>query len=217
MILVNFGNFQHTQQILSTAELWVNFKNLFWQLLLYNISCIMHSFSAMTKVQKEKKNTSPRTAPAMSCSRLKIWKSSWVGKSVRIVRIFCFWKSFPTLGKKFIFYVFLLCLSNKSFYYNKHFWTSLYLFASSSANFWLWKIFVTIQGRFFLIEVSCHDIDVYPRPSYIAKNRSNSKALRPWPVRGSFINYVTNLGEGGWQNVNYIASVYVVKLKTRVW
>ena len=31
----------------------------------------MHSFSAMTKVQKEKKNTSPRTAPAMSCSRLK--------------------------------------------------------------------------------------------------------------------------------------------------
>ena len=32
----------------------------------------MHSFSAMTKVQKEKKNTSPRTAPAMSCSRLKI-------------------------------------------------------------------------------------------------------------------------------------------------
>ena len=31
----------------------------------------MHSFSAMTKVEKEKKNTSPRTAPAMSCSRLK--------------------------------------------------------------------------------------------------------------------------------------------------
>ena len=30
----------------------------------------MHSFSAMTKVQKKKKNTSPRTAPAMSCSRL---------------------------------------------------------------------------------------------------------------------------------------------------
>ena len=33
----------------------------------------MHSFSAMTKVEKKKnKNTSPRTAPAMSCSRLKI-------------------------------------------------------------------------------------------------------------------------------------------------
>ena len=31
----------------------------------------MHSFSAMRKVEKEKKNTSPRTAPAMSCSRLK--------------------------------------------------------------------------------------------------------------------------------------------------
>ena len=73
MILVNFCNSQQTQQILSTAEHWVNFKNLFWQLLLYNISYIMHSFSAMTKVEKKKnKNTSPRTAPAMSCSRLKI-------------------------------------------------------------------------------------------------------------------------------------------------
>ena len=36
----------------------------------------MHSFSAMTKVEKENnKNTSPRTAPAMSCSRLKIIES----------------------------------------------------------------------------------------------------------------------------------------------
>ena len=31
----------------------------------------MHSFSAMRKVEKENKNTSPRTAPAMSCERLK--------------------------------------------------------------------------------------------------------------------------------------------------
>ena len=32
----------------------------------------MHSFSAMGKVEKKKnKNTSPRTAPAMSCSWLK--------------------------------------------------------------------------------------------------------------------------------------------------
>ena len=72
MILVNFGDSQHTQQILSTAEFWKLSKIVFLQLLLYNISYIMHSFSAMTKVQKEKKNTSPRTAPAMSCSRLKI-------------------------------------------------------------------------------------------------------------------------------------------------
>ena len=35
----------------------------------------MHSFSAMRKVEKENKNTSPRTAPAMSCSRLKIKRS----------------------------------------------------------------------------------------------------------------------------------------------
>ena len=38
----------------------------------------MHSFSAMTKVEKEKnKSTSPRTALAMSCSRLKKIKNNW--------------------------------------------------------------------------------------------------------------------------------------------
>ena len=39
----------------------------------------MHSFSAMGKVEKKNnKNTSPRTAPAMSCSRLKIlFKSAY--------------------------------------------------------------------------------------------------------------------------------------------
>ena len=72
MILVNFGDSQHTQQILSTADYTVNFKNQFQQLLLYNTSYITHSFSAMRKVENEmNKNASPRTAPAMSCSRLK--------------------------------------------------------------------------------------------------------------------------------------------------
>ena len=43
----------------------------------------MHSFSAMTKVQKKNKNTSPRTAPAMSCSRLKIIERKKIAKLCR--------------------------------------------------------------------------------------------------------------------------------------
>ena len=43
----------------------------------------MHSFSAMTKVEKKKnKNTSPRTAPAMSCSRLKIIETKFLSTNL---------------------------------------------------------------------------------------------------------------------------------------
>ena len=51
----------------------------------------MHSISAMNKVEKKKnKNTSPRTAPAIGCSRLKInahvcslFSESWSQRKLR--------------------------------------------------------------------------------------------------------------------------------------
>ena len=55
MIPVNFCNSQHTQQMLSIAEHWVNFQNLFWQLLLCNIPCIMPSFNDVRKWQRRRK------------------------------------------------------------------------------------------------------------------------------------------------------------------
>ena len=73
MILVNFGNYQHNQQILSAAEHSVIFKSQFWQPLSCNIPCIMQSFNFQCcEIMLEKmKNTFPRTAPAMSFSLLK--------------------------------------------------------------------------------------------------------------------------------------------------
>ena len=56
------------------AEQWVNFKNIFWLLLLFNIPCILHSLRTVRKNWRTKitlLEPRTRTAPAISCPRLK--------------------------------------------------------------------------------------------------------------------------------------------------
>ena len=73
MILVNFCHSQQTQQILSTAEHSENFKKPILTTFIIQHTMCDTQFHCCEKMAKEKeKNTSPRTAPAMSCSRLKI-------------------------------------------------------------------------------------------------------------------------------------------------
>ena len=50
-----------------------DFKNIFWQLF-YATYHVWYPISLLSENGKEEeKNTSPRTGPAISCSRLKIW------------------------------------------------------------------------------------------------------------------------------------------------
>ena len=103
MIPVNFCNSQHTQQKLSIAEHWVNFQNLFWQLLLCNIPCIMPSFNALEELLAVKKH----------------WNGFGRGREgVKLQR--CLWMSFKKLVIISDFITARLLNKNLRLYKNKH-------------------------------------------------------------------------------------------------